>query len=768
MSATDFVRCLADSGLVPHGEIEKLRDRVASNSGIAEAEMLAEALVKENLLTAYQARVLLAGDSSGLVLGNYTVLDKIGQGGMGRVYKAWHRRMKRVVAIKTLPAELTHDEKAIQRFHREVEVAAQLSHRNIVTAYDADEVSGIHFLVMEFVEGPNLNLLVKELGPFSVIDAMRCVIDAAHGVSFAHRQGIIHRDIKPANLLLDPKGMVRVLDLGLARTQDLSRQTTEAQAELTSEETVVGTADYLAPEQALTPKRADHRVDVYSLGITLYYLLTGKIPYPGDSMLDRLVAHRERPVPSVRDARPEVPVELEAICQKMMAKEPDDRYSTLNDVIRALEKCLDHLVPDLDEAAPIMPPGQHSAIPAPDLLPGMASQDVTMPIGKPRLVRQLLGWSSGALVCCALAGLAWYRLSPAPVVGPSTPPVSLQPVANSPDANPPEPRGTWDESRRQFAAAFPDAPVYDGYVYDAREAARRQTTWAHYLGIPVESESMLGLRLVLIPPGQSCLGTEAAEVEALKQADRESGEPKDWYIVQLGHEAPQRRATSIFPLLVSKYEVSEGLFARVKERRPFEGGDADVDKRPIHTVAWVEAIRFCNELSIQEGLEPCYEIGTSDVLCLAGSGYRLPSEQEWEYICRAGTDSLWHFGDDPRGMDEYGHCNGGSGPMASGLLRPNPWGVHDLYGNVWEWCQDTQPAVEGVPMDIEPLPRRTKLDARRVVRSGNFELPPHLCRSASRTNYRPTYVRDTHGLRIVRELRSRNHSVPERSVARQP
>ncbi len=301
---------------------------------------LARELVRRDWLTTYQANQLFKGRGDELLLDSYVLLEKLGEGGMGQVFKARNWKLGQVVALKVIRKERLANETAVLRFEREIRAAAQLSHPNIVRALDAGRAGDAHFLVMEFIEGTDLARMVRERGPLPVGFACDLARQAALALRHAHERGMVHRDVKPANLLLARHpgvrdvGLLKVLDMGLARldpaSQDVSVDT------LTQEGSVMGSLDYIAPEQAMDSHTADIRADLYGLGCTLYYLLTGSVPFPADHPMEKLLAHRaSEPVP-VEERRPKVPPGVAAVVRRLMAKRPADRYQTPAEAAEAL------------------------------------------------------------------------------------------------------------------------------------------------------------------------------------------------------------------------------------------------------------------------------------------------------------------------------------------------------------------------------------------------------------------------------------------------
>jgi eukaryotic-like serine/threonine-protein kinase len=334
-----FLDLAKRSGLVEKDRLQGLIAQLEKESGgklPSEVDEVARRFVAENVVTQWQCDMLLQGRHKGFFLDRYKLLGQLGQGGMSTVYLGEHVLMRRLVAVKVLPKGRVKDTSYLARFHLEARAAASLDHPNIVRAYDVGNDGDTHYLVMEFVDGRDLQQTVKKTGRLDYPVAADYIRQAAEGLGHAHANGLIHRDVKPANLLVDQKNVLKVLDLGLARFTDEDRASLTVQYD----ENVLGTADYLAPEQAVDSHGVDARADIYSLGCAFYFLLTGHPPFPDGTLPQRLMAHQKQTPPSIAKERPDAPADLIEICMKMMAKKPADRYPSMNDVARVLRRWL--------------------------------------------------------------------------------------------------------------------------------------------------------------------------------------------------------------------------------------------------------------------------------------------------------------------------------------------------------------------------------------------------------------------------------------------
>jgi serine/threonine-protein kinase len=722
-----LVKHLEDCGVLSS---ETLQDFLPPRSNPRDAEELLRELLRQKKLTKFQAELIWQGKGKSLVLGNYTILDRIGAGGMGQVFKAEHRRMHRIVAVKMLPASTMKDASVVARFQREVTAAAKLNHPNIVTAFDADNAGGVHLLIMEYVDGNDLSTLVKKNGPFAVEQAANYILQAARGLEAAHAEGIVHRDIKPSNLLLDRKGTVKILDMGLARIHgDVS-----GQAELTSTGAVMGTVDYMAPEQALNTKSADARADIYSLGCSLFYLLTARAMYQGDTLTARLLAHQNQPTPSLQAVCPGVSEQLEAVFSRMVAKRIEDRYQTMAEVISDLARCgsgqeqsvrtqpssglsteegLTDFLKEISVAAP------QSVLPR---KPAAAS----LSRNRKRLLL-ICGGALGALCLLAAVVISLRTKDRTPVV-----------TVHGPDA--PVRSGTtgWQ--------GWPDdAPAPAIAPFNASQAWKHQQEWADYLKLPVEHTNSIGMKFVLIPPGEFTMGSSPAEIEEALNLNN-NPQWQEW----IKDEAPQHKVVLTRPIYLGIHEVTRQEYEAVMKVSPTRLSNT----RPVEQVCWNDAAEFCSKLSIKENLKPFYFRAGETVTPLEGTGYRLPTEAEWEFACRAGTTTKFWIGANDKSLAEAGWfgANSGGHTHGGGGLKSNPLGLFDVYGNVFEWVQDIwEPKYFGQfagTSAVDPS-GPSSAGSRHIIRGGSCCSPASHCRSSSRFPFDTTTSDFDKGFRVA-------------------
>jgi eukaryotic-like serine/threonine-protein kinase len=327
----DLLPVIRASGVLTDRQLTDVKTKVLSGEYPGESHALAERLVREKILTEYQTKRFLSNKSHGMVVGRYAILDRLGSGSMGRVYKAHHVMMDRIVALKIIAPEIATNERVVARFQREMKLVGRLDHPNVVRAFDADQVNKILYIVMEFVPGDSLGLVFRK-GLIPPIDMVNYAAQAALGLAHAHDQGIVHRDIKPSNLLLTGDQRIKVLDLGLGVLMEADDQSSFA----TADGIAVGTVDYMSPEQACG-RDVDGRSDLYSLGCSMYHLMSGKLPFPGDNPIERLGKRISgRPVP-ITEVLPSLPPALVKVVEKLMAHKPHERFQSASEAHEALQ-----------------------------------------------------------------------------------------------------------------------------------------------------------------------------------------------------------------------------------------------------------------------------------------------------------------------------------------------------------------------------------------------------------------------------------------------
>lgn len=796
-----FRRQLSASTLLPDEELDSLLAELPPEERPADSEQLAKLLVKKKLLTPFQTRQIYYGKGKSLLLGNYLVLDKLGQGGMGLVYKAQHRRMERIVALKVLSPGVTRSATALSRFHREVKAAARLVHPNIVTAYDADEADGTHYLVMQYVAGEDLSALVHRNGRLPLRLALEYLIQTARGLQYAHEQGIVHRDIKPSNLLLDVDGTIKILDMGLARIDAAADQ---QQDQLTGTGQIMGTVDYMAPEQAVDSRHADARADIYSLGATLWMLLTARPMYEADTVVKRLMAHQQREIPSLLTFREDVSAELNATFQKMVAKDPDQRQESMSEVIAALQNCLEPggEQPSVRKLAADQPDRSDNQLLAflhgfskvssgdkPEIASVAAPPEAAFPetinqarddlasreTTHPNLQGLLIGTaaikskadtrvvapamqSRGKWMRIGLAAVATCGLSAAIFLLTKQQPLSETPTPQASELTSKNDNAGNDSSQKKPAVKTDRAAAWREWPqgapepaiapFDKARAVALQAAWADYLHVPARFTNASGMAFVLIPPGEFNMGSSAEESAAALKRVPSRGDPNSIAhqkrVIQ--SESPPRRVAITQPFYMAVHETSQKDYQACLGNNPSyfgsegKGAPAVKDSKPeLHPVegeTWHNAIEFCNALSMQDGLATLTAGEISPQSPEWNSlGYRLPTEAEWEFACRAGTITRFWCGEFDRDLQGYAFsaANSMQTTQPVGITKANPFGLFDMHGNVWEWTLDgyrQTPEINASGISVNPHVQQSA--SGRIVRGGSWVDYPTDLRSARR------------------------------------
>ena len=697
-TVNEFLKRLRESRILSDDEIQAAASFSISTSSTA----LGDCFIAARKLTSFQVNTLLHNANDPLTLGDYVVQDFVGRGGMGTVYRAIHRRMKRTVAIKVLRRDISQADLLAKRFLREVEVAAKLCHPNIVTAYDASEQNGISYLVSEFVEGQNLSDLVKEYGPLSLPLAVDVVQQAARALEYAHGAGVIHRDIKPSNLLIDDAGNVKLLDVGLARINSADSSEIDHAAELTTTGMIMGTVDYMSPEQALNTRLADERSDVYSLGCTLFFLITGRAPYARGTGMERLLAHREQPIPSLCSLSAEIPQSIDRLLESILAKQPISRMVSMKELVSQLERLKTAGLPDvtlpLSAIADKDAQGESVSSASDESVNELSppSTTVVAPAFKPvhfHLAESLLGDGEPSgdvsteimpVAALSVAGLAVTEGSASRSIQPSSKsPLAFLPWVLLPGIAAvvigvfimqPNTVPVNNSDSQKSATSGSTLPITALTELSEAEVQAYRTDWATSLKLD-ENINVCGIDLTLIPAGEFLYGDTAVAT---------------------------RIDTGFY---LSQTEVTVGQFAAFVESQQFQtvaetnnAGGWGQDPESRDAKRWIQSKSFhWNNLGAQFVSErhPATSLAYSDMIAFCDwmsretqRTIRLPSEQEWEYACRCGRRGRWSFGDDPQQLSEYAwlETNADKDVHPTRMLKPNAWGLYDMHGNEFERC----------------------------------------------------------------------------------
>ncbi len=658
---------------------------------------------------------------------------------MGSVYLAEDTELQRSVALKVPKFSQSERPEVVDRFYREARAAATLQHRNICTLHDVGQTEGLHYLTMAYIEGRTLAELIRPDKPLPERQVAILVRKLALALDEAHRQGILHRDLKPSNILIDRHREPVIMDFGLAKRVGADED------HLTKAGKILGTAAFMSPEQVETPESIGPAADVYSLGVILYQLLTGRLPFDGPpaSVIGQLLMKEPEPVESLR---PEVSPQLAEICRKAMAKRVDERYASMAKLAADLAEYLQRAstgaslanrsTPDaalasfLQTVAEPIPTRPHE--PSAQLFIGREKR-VTLKVQRAiaSIVRRpmVVLAAGGFAAAVVLLGLALAPL-PREAIFPRTED-QIDPAAHHGGDSP---RQVFHgESNWQRPVAPPLAAIAP---FDAARARKHQQAWADYLRVPVEQEVALAgnvkLTMVLIPPGEFVMGSPAEERIRFLEEARAAGDR--WTVDRIPAEGPQHRVRITRPYFLGKYEITQAQWEAVMGNNPSRF--TDTPSLPVERVSWDHVQPFLAKLN---------EYGKAQRMKFA-----LPTEAQWEYACRAGTTTPWHCGEDEAKLQEYAWFNGNSGgkPHSVGELLENAFGLHDMHGNVWEWCQDGYDEGYYGRSPLED-PSGVPQASHRVYRGGSWINGAGVCRSAIRGGIVPAYRISILGFRVA-------------------
>jgi len=663
-------------------------------------------------------------------LGKIPLLARLGTGGMSAVYYGIHPSLRLEVAVKILPLFLAQqDPVLIERFFREAQTAARVRSPHLVHVSDVDEENKLFYIVMEYVSGKSAAQHIRDTGAVGgkvpESEALEVCIAATKGLAAAHSEGIVHRDVKPANIMIPVKkdGVTldfqncKLADLGLARAPD------SGESGLTTSFQVMGTPGYMAPEQVLDAKNAGKPADVWGMGATLYALLVGHAPFPGKVSMQVLHDTVEAPHKAVSSTRPDVRMDIEIIIDRCLAKDPAKRYQDASEMLEALHNSRFGRQHRSGQHAPVLDPRRSA-------------------LGKTVLITRR--------------------------VADSKPPQDSRAVVTTrtlpEDTTPKEIEQTKEqdlETTRMIVAGGPSTVVwkhtlYTGWPFKESDAIQRRVDTSRATGLALNQVIALPgnerIELTLLPAGKFVMGSPHDE----------PGHEKD----ELAHYATLSR-----PFYMGLYPVTQGQWMAITGKNPSRFHEVpDFRSRPVERVSWND---------IQKHFMPGLQQHAPE-----GWAFRLPSEAEWEYACRAGSDTAYHFGNEledgdalvksnetrKRGrtwvvrrrisdsLDRPGPGKEWNETAPVGSYEPNAFGLFDMHGQVWEWCQDTyeEDAYAKEPC-LDPLEERNA--ALRVLRGGSWNYSAKYSRSGERYQSAPDAKYFNFGFRVALVFKKNNCSV---------
>jgi serine/threonine-protein kinase len=699
-----FLSHLSSSGIVPE---DKLKVVVNKKASFADGEALAQDMIKSRLLTKYQAEQILGGKGKSLTMGKYQILGKIGAGGMGQVYKAFHCSTERIVAIKVILGKGKIDPALIKRFEREVKAAAKLVHSNIITVFDADQADGRIFMVMEYIKGDDLGGILRKKGQLSVSEVVDYMLQAAKGLKYAHDQGVIHRDIKPSNILVDSSGNVKIVDMGLAKVENKGDD--ESLPMLTAPAAIMGTVDFMSPEQGFSSKNVDARADIYSLGATLFFLLTRKVMFPGYSAFEKLLAHRESPIPSLSNFRVDITPDLEIAFMKMVAKKVEDRYTSMAEVISTLSRLQTEIGENLVATEVLAT----NCFKVPSSLELIDIQSVLTNLGKEgnnetdkHVGGKTLAYISGILkktftskVLAATGIIVLVLLVLMLLMKPGT---NVKEEIKKQIAE--LAKLKLEEEAKAKQMELVKLKQEEEPKVKQKESVKNKTPSKEEV---VDLGKGINLEMVLIPAGKFMMGDPGAD-----------------------HEV-----TLTKPYYMGKYEVTQEQWEGVMGNNPSSRNKGV--KLPVTDVSWEDCQEFIQKLNAK-----------------TNGGFRLSTEAEWEYACRAGTTTAYSYGDNLTKSDA--NIDGG-GIKEVGSYKPNAFGLYDMHGNVREWCEDSYGDYPSVGVTD---PKGPGTGTFRVLRGGSFNFIELFARSSNRGGNSPSTRVVFFGFRLARSVDNKVEMAP--------